>query len=345
MMVRSIASTIASLAILATGASIVSAQVLKLEEVTSLSGAGAQIKPNMISISDHRSNELVDPATGLIKFEDWARANPLQKQYLSLYSSYTEPKISVTVDGTDKSFIDKLSMYVVEARFVVPRSFSAEDLARYASLPFLEKMDPAIKHRTINAADVIPASNSEYAFNKNPARAWCESQTQTICIQSRYQLEGKLPVGIQLANQLVEGKKHVDYLEFQSELRVVPQQDIKQDEIKKLTELDAPVIGVLEQNIFYVNQVMEFGKLYAVLQQHPSDKAKTIVTTYMALAIKNRTLDRKRQFEKVPVLRNLVPSQVLMGNSSFNTGRSLSAGLPSYTRNQIQAVAGLLTRD
>ena len=65
----------------------------------------------------------------------------------------------------------------------------------------------------------------------------------------------------------------------------------------------------------------------------------------MALAIKNKVLDRKKQFERVPVLRNLVPAQVLMGNSSFNTGKSLSAGLPSYSRNQIVAVANILVRD
>ena len=44
------------------------------------------------------------------------------------------------------------------------------------------------------------------------------------------------------------------------------------------------------------------------------------------------------------VLRNLVPAQVLMGNSSFNTGTSISAGLPDYTRNRIKAIAGLLEK-
>jgi len=44
----------------------------------------------------------------------------------------------------------------------------------------------------------------------------------------------------------------------------------------------------------------------------------------------------------VPVLRNLVPAQVLMGQSSFNSGDSISAGLPKYARNEIKTVAGLL---
>jgi len=42
------------------------------------------------------------------------------------------------------------------------------------------------------------------------------------------------------------------------------------------------------------------------------------------------------------VLRNLVPAQVLAGKSSFNSGSSISAGLPVYARNQVKAIAGIL---
>ncbi len=56
-------------------------------------------------------------------------------------------------------------------------------------------------------------------------------------------------------------------------------------------------------------------------------------------------LDKKKEFEKVPVLRNLVPAQVLMGRSSFNSGDSISAGLPKYARNEIRTIANILERD
>ena len=87
---------------------------------------------------------------------------------------------------------------------------------------------------------------------------------------------------------------------------------------------------------------MKFGKFFAVFQAHPSDPDKTVVTAFMSLAIKASVLDEKRDLEKVPVLRNLVPAQVLMGQSSFNSGESISAGLPKYARNEIRTVAGLL---
>jgi hypothetical protein len=90
---------------------------------------------------------------------------------------------------------------------------------------------------------------------------------------------------------------------------------------------------------------MKFGKLLAVFQNHPTDASKTVVTAYMVLAIDESVLDKKKDFEKVPVLRNLVPAQVLMGQSSFNSGDSISAGLPKYARNEIRTIANLLAAD
>ena len=118
--------------------------------------------------------------------------------------------------------------------------------------------------------------------------------------------------------------------------------DLDQAGLQELTGLDTPVTGALEQNIFYVNQIMKFGKFFAVLQAHPSDADKTVVTAFVALAIKASVLDQKRNFENVAVLRNLVPARVLMGQSSFNVGSSISAGLPKYARNEIKTVATLL---
>jgi hypothetical protein len=93
-----------------------------------------------------------------------------------------------------------------------------------------------------------------------------------------------------------------------------------------------------------VNQLMQFGKFLAVFQEDPASQSKTIVTAFMALAIHSDVLEKRKEYEQVPVLRNLMPAQVLAGNSSFNTGNSISAGLPIYVRNQIKAVAEILER-
>ncbi|HEV3184352.1 MAG TPA: hypothetical protein VGZ49_05695 [Xanthobacteraceae bacterium] len=337
-------SRVAILALLLASGAAAGTGDFAIEEVSSLGAAGVgQLKSNVIVFTDHRKDDLADPATGLIRFEDWARVRPVQKQFLSLYPAYVEPIVDVTVSGVTKPTIEKLQMYVAEARFLVDKPPASIDLARYATLPFLERIDPAISHRLITAADLLPPKEINAAVYRHPDRPWCDPRPNLVCIQSRYQLEGKLPMGVRLVNKLMDSEKKVaEYLEFQSELRVLLPAEIDQTGFVKMTGINSPVTGALEQNIFYVNQILRFGKFLALLQQHPTDADKTVATAYVALAIKAKVLENKKEYETVPILRNLVPAQVLVGNSSFNSGNSISAGLPAYARNQIKAVATIL---
>jgi hypothetical protein len=323
------------------------AQEFALEESSSAAGLAVdKLKPRTIAFIDRPSDELIDPDAGLIKFEDWAQAAPVQKQFLSPYPSYVEPTVEITVDGVRKRVKEKLHMYVGQARFALARAPDALNLASFVALPFVERMDPAIKQRLITSAEAISPKDPRTVHNQHPLRRWCEARPIAICIHSRYQLEGKLPLGIQIANKLRESdkKKIADYLEFESELTLRSPAEVTEMGLASLTGLDTPPAGALEQNIYYVNQMMQFGKLLAVFQRHPGDPNQTIASVYMTLAIESATLTKKKDYAHVPVLRNLVPSQVLAGKSSFNSGKSISAGLPAYARNQVKAIAALLER-
>jgi hypothetical protein len=322
------------------------AQEFRIEEAASPAELAVdRLKPRTIAFIDRPSEELIDPDTGLIRFEDWAQARPLEKQFLTPFPSYLEPTVEVTVDGVRKRFKEKLHMYVGEARFALARPPGSIDLAKFVALPFVERIDPAIKHNLIAPADAVSAKDPRAVHNQHPLRRWCETRPVTICIHSRYQFEGKLPVGIQIANKLREGAKKIpDYLEFESELTLRPPAEVAEMGLATLTGLDTPPAGALEQNIFYVNQVMQFGKLLAVFQAHPTDAKQTVVTVFVALAVESNVLAKKKEFVKVPVLRNMVPAQVLAGKSSFNSGNSISAGLPIYARNQVKAIAATLER-
>src|SRR5262249_23217187 len=177
---------------------------------------------------------------------------------------------------------------------------------------FIERIDPAIKHRLVTAAEAVSPKDPRAVHNQHPLRRWCEARPVTICIRSRYQFEGKLPIGIQLANKLREGSKQIaDYLEVESELTLRPAAEVTEMGFASLTGLDTPAIGAIEQNIYYINQVMQFGKLIAVFQRDPGGDAKrTIVTVFMALAVESSVLNKKKEFGNVPVLRNMVPAQV-----------------------------------
>jgi hypothetical protein len=308
----------------------------------------AQLKPGTIAFSDAAAGSAAGGATNLISFANWTQSRPVQKKFLSLFPGYIEPTVtkSSSAGAAAGPVVEKLAIYVAQARFVLDRPPGTLDLARYATLPFLEKIDPAIKHKLIAAADVNPLIDTQGTGNANPDRKWCAGRTTLICVVSSYKLEGKIPLGIMLVNKLRDSAKKVsDHIDFESEMSALSSADADQAGLKELTALDTPVAGVLEQNIFYVNQIMKFGKLLAVFQGHPADSNKTVVTAYMVLAIPESVLDKKKDFEKVPVLRNLVPALVLMGQSSFNSGDSISAGLPKYARNEIRTIAGLLARD
>jgi hypothetical protein len=341
-MLRQIPALAAVLAAMAVSPA--AAQGLTIETVPAASAVDpARLKPGTIAFSDPRRDD-ADEAGGLLRFEDWTRTKPAQKELLSLYPAYAEPTINVTVNGLTKRYTEKLHVYVAEARFLVARAPEAIDLSRYATPDFLASIDPAIKHRRIDASEIVPETDPDYAHNRHPGRRWCEDPA-SVCIESRYQLEGKLPVGIRLANKLEEGGKQIaDYILFQSELRVLSSEEAEKAGLRRLTGLPTPVSGALEQSLFHVNQMMQSGKFLAVLQADPGDPKRTVVTAFVTLAIETDVLERKREFERVPVLRNLVPIQVLMGRSSFNAGSSISAGLPEYSRNRLKAVAAELQK-
>jgi hypothetical protein len=307
----------------------------------------AQLKPGVIVFSDEQGGEAAG-ATNLISFADWTKTHPAQKKFLALFPTYAEPTVTkvASAGGPAGPVLEKLTMYVAQARFLLSRPPGKVELARYVTLPFLEKIDPAIVHTALAAADINPLTDAQGTGNENPQRKWCTGRTTLICIQSSYKLEGKIPIGVLLVNKLRDSAKKVsDRIDFQSEFSQLSAVDLDEAGLKELTGLNTPVAGALEQNIFYVNQIMKFGKFFAVFQAHPADASKTVVTAYMVLAVEASVLDKKKEYENVPVLRNLVPAQVLMGQSSFNSGSSISAGLPKYARNEIATVAGLLARD
>ncbi len=322
-------------------------QEFRLQEAAALADVPiAQLKPKTIVVADTPAADVLDAGTGFMRYEDWARGRPVEQQFLGLYPGYGEPNADIIVDGVKKRYKEKLHMYVASARFVLMRPPGSLDLARLISLPFVEQIDPAIKHRLISAGEVTSTQDPKVIFNQNPKRRWCEDRPTVICLRSHYQLEGRLPIGIALANKIRDSAKPVaDFLEFESELTLRSPAEVDQAGLAKLTGLDTPSIGAIEQSIFHVNQVMQFGKLLAVFQQYPADPGKTVVTVFMALGIESNILDKKKEYAMVPVLRNLVPAQVLGGKSSFNSGNSLSAGLPIYARNRVKAIASILDHE
>ncbi|MET0278662.1 MAG: hypothetical protein ABW198_10035 [Pseudorhodoplanes sp.] len=315
------------------------ADEFKIEPVVSLASIPvAQLKPRTIVFSETRLGEKAESPAELIPFDEWARDKPLQRRFLAMLPDFREP---LRKEGG----VDKLQIYVAEARFRVAKPAQAFDLKRYASIAFLEALDPAVKHKPITVSD-IQVNKDVLSANMRPMnRKWCEDAAG--CYQSRYRFEGRIPTGILLVNKLRdETKKPIpDFIEFQSEVRLPSPQDPQFVDIRSLTGLDAPVSGVFEETIFWVNQVIHSGKILAVMQQDPADAKASIATIYIALTLRSDVLNKQRNFSNAPILRNLVPVQLLMGRSSFNSGDSISSGLPNYARGRVKAIAAAMEKE
>ncbi len=328
-----LAAAVVLAAVVLSGCGVARAAEFKLEQAASLGSVPLdKLDRRTIVFAEQRADKATDAASELIPFDEWTRKYPVHYRFLSLFPSFKEPA------GV------RLSMYVAEARFRLPKPASSFDLSRYANVPFLEKLDPAIKHRPIAATDAVP-NNETSAHNRQPLRNWC--QDAAACFQSRYRFEGRIPAGIMLVNKLRdETKKPIpDYIDFQSEIRLRSPDELQFGGFGELTGIDTPVGGVFEQSIFWVNQVIHSGKILAVIQENPAERNEAIATVYLALAIRSDILTKQRDFLSAPILRNLVPAQLLMGRSSFNNGDSISAGLPQFARGRIKAIAAIIEQE
>src|SRR5258708_12674538 len=155
----------------ATSSAQIGAQEFRLEEATSLAALAVDgLKPKTIAFLDRPSEELIDPDAGLVRFEDWAQARPVEKQFLTPFPSYVEPHVEVTVDGVRKRIKEKLHMYVGEARFVLTRPPGSIDLASFVTMPFVERIDPAIKHNLIASAQAVSPKHPPAFHNHPPLR-------------------------------------------------------------------------------------------------------------------------------------------------------------------------------
>ena len=197
-----------------------SAQDFKIVKVASVAASAIdQLKPKVIFFNDHRLDDATDKGA-FIHFDEWARTKPIQRRFLSIFPSFTEGTVHKNIDGTRKEVKDELQMYITEARFMLSRPASSIDLKTYATLPFIESIDPAIKHKLIKPSEVSLLKEERSANNKNPDRAWCEGEGVAICVRSHYKLEGKLPIGVALANKIRDSERKIsDSIDFESELR------------------------------------------------------------------------------------------------------------------------------
>jgi hypothetical protein len=158
-----------------------------------------------IFFTDHRTDETSDKGA-FIRFDEWSRTGR------SRPSSSTSSRLQGRHGPQDHRRLEERG----EGRAADVRHRGALHavapgrvgrLKTFATLPFIQSIDPSIKHEAIKPSEISTLKDEKGQNNKNPDRAWCEGTGVTACIRSNYKLEGKLPIGVALANKLRDSER------------------------------------------------------------------------------------------------------------------------------------------
>jgi len=96
-----------------------------------------------------------------------------------------------------------------------------------------------------------------------------------------------------------------DFMEFQSELRLVPEGEIDQAALAKATGIDCAGGGRgRTEHLSIVNQIMQFGKISGRASKPILPMPRSpVATAFVALAVDSDLFEKKKELESVPLLR------------------------------------------
>jgi hypothetical protein len=300
----------------------------------------------------------------VVDFGDWSKLSSTEKDLLVLYPAYVEPTVSDQKDGKISTRLEKLTMFISRTKVRLNVAGDRIDLAKFLNLDVIKSLDPEIVPQPLDPANSMAnvvaqkraidnfkwCNNGEqwisrvkrevdlsYTVAQNRA-PWCSEAGRSICLESCYIFGPAWRAGVAVVNNALEvtGRKDEfkDYGEaMQSEFRYfTSEQEYRPPHpLAELTGIKTRVTGIVEQNIFYFNQVFQYGKLVSVFQEDPADASKTVMTSYFVMAANSHTLKD-----------HAIVKDVINGDSLFNTAVGLSAGVPKYMRSMTWAIANLL---
>lgn len=309
---------------------------------------GEALEPNSLFYSEQ-----------IVPFSSW---NGAEKELLNLFPGYQEPTTVSIKDGVRKTQLEKLTVYITKQRSVINKPAAQINLASLVNLDSVRKLDPEIKHVAIQAPQFIgnvagraPINNFKWCnepgkspsifrpereidlnHTLSPQRPWCSQQDRSLCVESCYLFGKGWTNGVALANAAIttESEKKDYGAAFQAEVRYLVSEAELGNKIPlvKLTNLKTPVRGIVEVNMFYFNQIIQFGKVLAVFQEHPTDASKTVVTSFMVISVKTRT------WEKYGVIKDVLRGKSLI----LNTRTGLTAGVPVFSQNFAKSMLNIL---
>ena len=292
---------------------------------------------------------LLDPARAASSASRTGRGrSPCSSSFSASIPAMPSPTSTSSSTAYEARYREKLHMYVAEARFVLARPPASIDLPRLRRC-LRRALDPAIKHRPIHGRRAEPAEGAEGRPQPAPAAAaGARAGTTAICIQSTYKLEGRLPIGIALANKLREG--HAADLRYARVRQRADGADAGGSRRARARQADRPrYAGRRRARAEHLlrqpgDAVRQAPRGVPGAPERP-ERRPSSASSWRWRSSPTSWCKQKRIRATCRCCGIWCRRRCLSGKSSFNTGKSLSAGLPVYARNQIRAIAAILETD
>ncbi len=299
----------------------------------------------------------------VIPFSQWKKESPLTESVLNLFPGFQEPTVQLNKNGMKMTKKLEMVVYLTRAKAIANIGVANIKLQSLITEAALKQLDPdALAPRKIgmdqtmpNVAGRTPISNFQWC-NSNPARPsiflpalelsqahmsrpnrpWCSPDPRAACYETCHIMKPSSYIESAIAAHNLAmrflSKTERDYgMAIQAEVRYHTNESEFDGKLSQITNVGTPVGGVLEINIFYVNQVLLFGKMLIVLQPQPKDSQKTVVTALSAFGVRadawNHSLGKTH-------VRNLLTS-----SSKFNSDHGILAGAPNFTRGAAESMA------
>ena len=299
----------------------------------------------------------------VLTFEDWAAKFPLERRNLSLYPTYVEPKVHYIKNSLRKERTEKLMIFSTQSRVILNAAPEQIDVKSLVTLASLRKFDADFKHVEIQPNQIMhnvvgkgqvnnfkwcnkdpkdpaiarPQREIDLQHTQNKRRAWCSDPTNSICVETCYVFDLVLQAAVEGINLKYDdiNEKKDSGIGFQSELRAYKNEKELNlpSSIADLTGINTPVVSVLEHNMFYFSQIIEFGKVLVAIQEMPNDPKKTLATAMFVIGVKKRTYDLYDEVGKF-----------FRGESIGNYGTGLTQGLPKFIQGNIDEISTALEK-
>lgn len=293
----------------------------------------------------------------ILPFSQWVQTT--EGKTLNFFSGFSEPTVQIIENGVSNRKNLKLTIYSTRTQIGIDQKPQAIPIQKMITADLIRKMDTNAKSKQIGPSQTVietvkkgspqnflwcNAQQDKPDFfvtqletNLNhlsrPGAAWC-SLSNTNCFETCLALPSgsALEAAIAAYNQMKKPGKDFG-VATQVELRSFQNESEFQNGnlLKNLTKISTPIVGIIEVNIFYFNQILLFGKMLQVFQVDPKDNQKTVLTSLNAFGIRDDSWNHKIGGPKI--------QSVLKSKSKLNVKSGILSGLPQFSFSSAEAFA------